>query len=53
MVLPNDIEKISTMLYNEITGLRAGTIEDKRNWLVPVEENIAYPLVSPTTEIFN
>ena len=28
------------MLYNEITGLRAGTIEDKRNWLVSVEENI-------------
>ena len=40
MVLPADTEKISTMLYNEITGLRAGTIEDKRNWLVPVEQNI-------------
>ena len=40
MFLPDDTEKISTMLYNEITGLRAGTIEDKRNWLVPVEENI-------------
>ena len=40
MVLPTDTEKISTMLYNEITGLRAGTIEDKRNWLVPVQENI-------------
>ena len=40
MVLPVDVEKISTMLYNEITGLRAGTIEDKRNWLVPVESDI-------------
>ena len=40
MVLPVDNEKISTMLYNEITGLRAGTIADKRNWLVPVEEPI-------------
>ncbi len=40
MVLPTDTEKISTMLYNEITGLRAGTIEDKSNWLVPVEEKI-------------
>jgi hypothetical protein len=25
------------MLFKEINGLRAGTIEDKRNWLVPVE----------------
>ena len=40
MVLPADTEKISTMLYNEITGLRAGTIEDKRNWLVSVKDNI-------------
>ena len=40
MILPDHTEKISTMLYNEITGLRAGTITDKRNWLVPVEENI-------------
>ena len=37
MVLPVEGEKICTMLYNEITGLRAGTIEDKRNWLVPAE----------------
>ncbi len=38
MVLP-DVEqaKISTMLYREITELRDGLIEDKRNWLVPVE----------------
>ncbi len=37
MVLP-PVEKriISNMLYNEINGLRAGRIEDKRNWLVPV-----------------
>ena len=40
MVLPVDVEKISTMLYNEITGLRAGTIEDKRNWLVPAEKTL-------------
>ena len=36
MVLPEDGDKISTMLFNEINGLRAGTIADKRNWLVPV-----------------
>lgn len=37
MVLPNAAAAtISNMLYNEITGLRAGTIEDTRNWLVPV-----------------
>lgn len=29
--------KISHMLYREINELRAGLIEDKRNWLVPVE----------------
>ena len=40
MVLPVDVEKISTMLYNEITGLRAGIIEDKRNWLVAAETTI-------------
>jgi len=38
MVLPKAEErKISNMLFKEINGLRAGTIEDKRNWLVPVE----------------
>jgi len=37
MVLPKDGDTISTMLYNEINGLRAGTIADKRNWLVPVK----------------
>ncbi len=37
MVLPEDGDKISTMLFNEINGLRAGTIADKRNWLVPVK----------------
>lgn len=38
MVLPNVADrKISHMLYREINGLRAGLIEDKRNWLVPVE----------------
>src|SRR6267378_806663 len=38
MVLPK-VEKhsISNMLYAEINGLRSGRIEDKRNWLVPVE----------------
>jgi branched-chain amino acid aminotransferase len=37
MSLPNAQEAtISNMLYKEITGLRAGTTEDKRNWLVPV-----------------
>lgn len=40
MVLPAGTERISTMLYNEINGLRAGTIEDTRHWLVPVEETI-------------
>jgi branched-chain amino acid aminotransferase len=38
MVLPEIKEvEIGNMLYNEITGLRCGLIEDKRNWLVPVE----------------
>ena len=38
MVLPKaEDRKISNMLYQEINGLRAGLIEDKRNWLVPVE----------------
>jgi branched-chain amino acid aminotransferase len=37
MTLPNAEEaEISNMLHKEINGLRAGTIEDKRNWLVPV-----------------
>ena len=37
MMLPNAAEgEISNMLYKEITGLRAGTIEDTRHWLVPV-----------------
>jgi branched-chain amino acid aminotransferase len=38
MILPA-VEKrvISTMLYDEINGLRSGRIADKRNWLVPVE----------------
>ena len=41
MILPTEEnDKISDMLYREITGLRAGTIEDKRNWLVPVEMNV-------------
>ncbi|MGI8597652.1 MAG: aminotransferase class IV, partial [Chitinophagaceae bacterium] len=31
-----DKAQISTMLYQEINGLRAGLIEDYRNWLVPV-----------------
>ena len=40
MILPKEENnKISNMLYHEINGLRAGTIEDKRNWLVPVEIN--------------
>jgi len=40
MILPTEgNNKISNMLYCEINGLRAGTIEDKRNWLVPVEIN--------------
>lgn len=38
MILPKVEEReISNMLFKEINGLRAGTIEDKRNWLVPVE----------------
>lgn len=38
MVLPKvEDREISNMLFKEINGLRAGTIEDKRNWLVPVE----------------
>jgi branched-chain amino acid aminotransferase len=37
MTLANAEEaEISNMLHKEINGLRAGTIEDKRNWLVPV-----------------
>ena len=41
MILPTEENnKISNMLYHEINGLRAGTIEDKRNWLVPVEATI-------------
>jgi len=37
MTLPDTKEaKISNMLYKEINGLRAGIIEDKRGWLVPV-----------------
>jgi branched-chain amino acid aminotransferase len=41
MTLPNEEEsrKISNMLYEEINALRSGKIEDKRNWLVPVELN--------------
>lgn len=39
MILP-DMEqaKISTMLRREITDLRDGVIEDKRKWLVPIED---------------
>ena len=38
MVLTNgDANAVSKMLYDEINGLRSGVIEDKRNWLVPVE----------------
>jgi branched-chain amino acid aminotransferase len=38
MVLPKVEDRvISNMLYNEINGLRSGRIEDKRNWMVPVE----------------
>ena len=38
LILPGVEEtSISNMLYNEINGLRAGLIEDKRNWLVPVQ----------------
>ena len=37
IILPNAQDaEISNMLYKEITGLRSGTIDDKRNWLVPV-----------------
>jgi branched-chain amino acid aminotransferase len=35
MKLPEQ-RTISTMLYNEINGLRSGRIEDKRNWLMAV-----------------
>jgi branched-chain amino acid aminotransferase len=38
MVLPKVEDRtISTMLFNEINGLRAGRIEDKRKWLVPIQ----------------
>ena len=41
MILPtSQNDNISKMLYHEINGLRAGTIEDKRNWLMPVQVNI-------------
>jgi branched-chain amino acid aminotransferase len=33
---PVNKDSISSMLYQEINGLRAGTIEDIRNWLIPV-----------------
>ncbi|MEO5948264.1 MAG: branched-chain amino acid aminotransferase [Chitinophagaceae bacterium] len=37
ITFPNAKEAvISNMLYKEINGLRAGIIEDKHNWLVPV-----------------
>jgi branched-chain amino acid aminotransferase len=37
MTLPDTNEaEISNMLYKEINGIRAGIIEDKHNWLVPV-----------------
>ena len=40
MVLPKVGEcTISNMLYNEINELRSGRIEDKRNWLVPLDVN--------------
>ena len=40
MILPKvEDREISNMLYREINGLRAGHIEDHRNWLVPVETN--------------
>ena len=31
-------DSIGTMLFNEINGLRSGRIEDKRNWLVSVDD---------------
>ena len=38
MVLPEVKDrKISTMLFDEINGLRSGRIADKRNWLLPIE----------------
>jgi branched-chain amino acid aminotransferase len=38
MILPKVEDRvISNMLYNEINGLRSGRIEDRRNWMVPVE----------------
>lgn len=37
MHLPKVDGTISTMLYEEINALRSGLIEDKNNWLVPVE----------------
>jgi len=41
MLLPSvDQRKIGPMLHREINGLRAGLIEDKRGWLVPVEISI-------------
>ena len=37
MTLPNTKDaEISNMLYKEINGIRAGIIEDKHGWLVPV-----------------
>ncbi|AXT20865.1 branched-chain amino acid aminotransferase [Flavobacteriaceae bacterium AU392] len=38
MIFPNaGKEGIGNMLYNEISGLRSGRIEDTRNWLTSVE----------------
>jgi branched-chain amino acid aminotransferase len=40
MTLPTeDKTQISHMLYNEISGLRSGRIEDKRHWLVSIDVN--------------
>ena len=37
---PIEDRKIAPMLKAEIEGLRAGTIEDKHNWVVPVKESV-------------
>lgn len=38
MTLPAEKRTISKMLFDEINGLRAGRIADKRGWLIPVTE---------------
>jgi branched-chain amino acid aminotransferase len=37
---PMENRKIGTMIKAEIDGLRAGTVEDTRGWVIPVKSMI-------------